>query len=51
MKITIFRNVPVTIYIGRDTEKGKPPEITIQVEKPQISYDTDKYEMDIKETR
>lgn len=51
MKTTIWQKKKVTIYIGGDPEKNQPPEITLEMDNPQISYDSNKNTMLIVETR
>jgi len=51
MKVNIWQKRQVTIYVGGDPEKGLPPEITIELKEPQISFDTDKYVITIVETK
>ena len=51
MKITVWAKRDMTIYVGGDPEKGKNPEITIEVKDPQLSWDTDKYTMTVRETK
>lgn len=49
MKTTVWEKRNITIYIGGDIEKGIPPEITIEINEPQIKFDTYKNEIHIKE--
>ena len=51
MKITVWAKRDMTIYVGGDPEQGKNPEITIEVKDPQLSWDTDKYTMIVRETK
>ena len=51
MKVTIWRNMNIVVYIGGDPEKGKAPEITLELEKPQIQMDTNKNTIIITETK
>ena len=51
MKTNIWRKGIVTIYIGGDPKKNQPPEMTLELESPQITYDSDKNTMQITETR
>lgn len=51
MKITVWAKRDITMYVGGDPEENRNPEITVQVKSPQISWDTDKYTMTVKETK
>ena len=51
MKITLWQNRPVVIYVGGDPEKSKAPELTIEMDSPQIKVDTDKPIIVIEETK
>ena len=51
MKTNIWLKSNITIYVGGDPEKGKPPIITLEMKEPQIIFDTDKYTVNIIETK
>jgi len=51
MKVTIWRNMKIIVYLGGDPEKNKAPEITLELDKPQIQMDFDKNTITISETR
>lgn len=51
MKATIWRNMKIIIYLGGDPEKNKAPEITLELDKPQIQMDFDKNTITISETK
>lgn len=51
MKTTIWRKTKVTVYIGGDPAKNQAPEITLELENPQIQMDTDKNTIIIFETK
>lgn len=41
----------VTLYIGGDPLKNEPPLFTIEIDNPQIAFDSDKYTVQITETK
>lgn len=51
MKTTVWEKKRITIYIGGDPAKNQPPEITIELDSPQVQFDTDKNIMHIIETK
>jgi len=51
MKTTIWRKGKITVYIGGDPVKNQAPEITLELESPQIQMDTDKNIIIIFETK
>jgi hypothetical protein len=51
MKITVWDKRKVTVYIGGDPEKNQPPVITVEMDSPQIKFDTDKNIMLVNETK
>jgi hypothetical protein len=52
MKTNIWlKQKKVTFYIGGDPEKNQPPTITLELDSPQITFDTDKYIVQITETK
>ena len=51
MKITLWQNRQIVMYIGGDPENGKSPELTIEMDSPQIKVDTDKPIIVIEETK
>ena len=51
MKATIWRKEKTTVYIGGDPEKGEAPVFTLEMESPQIQFDTNKNVITIKETK
>jgi hypothetical protein len=51
MKTNIWLKKKITVYIGGDPEKSQPPIITLEMDNPQIQFDTDKYTMVIFETK
>ncbi len=51
MKTNIWRKGIVIIHIGGDPKKNQPPEITLELESPQINYDSNKNVMHIIETK
>ena len=50
MKTTVWEKRNIVIYVGGDIEKGKPPEITIEIKDPQVQFDSFKNTIYIKET-
>jgi hypothetical protein len=51
METTVWENRTITIYAGGDPKKGIAPEITIKIEKPQITFDSYKNEITITEAK
>jgi hypothetical protein len=51
MKTNIWLKKKITFYIGGDPEKNQPPIITLELDSPQITFDTDKYVVQITETK
>ncbi len=51
MKTTIWEKKKIIVYIGGDPAKNQAPEITIEMENPQIQFDSDKNIMIITETK
>jgi hypothetical protein len=51
MKTTVWKKNIVTIYVGGDPAKGQIPELTIELNNPQILTDSDKNVMVIVETK
>jgi hypothetical protein len=51
MKTTIWEKKPIVIYIGGDPLKNKAPELTIEIQNPQIQIDTDSSTITILETK
>ena len=52
MKSTIWKNKgKVTVYIGGDPAKGVIPEITVEMDKPQIQIDSETNVIIIQETK
>ncbi len=51
MKTTVWEKKIVTIFIGGDPAKSQAPEITVEIENPQVQFDTDKNVIIITETK
>lgn len=51
MKTTVWENRNIVIYLGGDPEKGEKPEITIEINEPQIMIDSYKNIIIIKEKK
>jgi len=51
MKTTIWKQEKIVIYIGGDPSKGQIPEITIELDNPQIRFDSDNNTVIIAETK
>jgi hypothetical protein len=51
MKTNVWQKKKVTIYIGGDPAKGQSPEITLEIDNPQILFDSDTATIVIVETR
>jgi hypothetical protein len=51
MKVNIWEKKRITIFIGGDPEKNEAPIITLEMDNPQIKFDTDKNTIVIHETR
>jgi hypothetical protein len=51
MKATVWQKKKVTIFIGGDPTKGQIPEITLEMENPQILFESDTATMTIVETK
>jgi hypothetical protein len=51
MKVNIWQKKKVVIYMGGDPEKNEAPVITLELEHPQIKFDTDKNTVLIFETK
>jgi len=51
MKTTVWQKKKIVIYIGGDPAKNQPPEITVELESPQVQFDSDKNIIIIAETR
>lgn len=50
MKTTVWKKDKVVIYIGGDPTKGQVPDITLELNNPQIQLDTEKNHIIIVET-
>jgi hypothetical protein len=51
MKTTVWKKTKITIFIGGDPAKGQIPELTIEMDNPQILTDSDKNIIVIVETK
>ena len=51
MKITFWKRGTVTIYVGGDPVKNTSPDLTIEMQDPQILVDQDKQTIQIVETK
>jgi hypothetical protein len=51
MKATIWQKKRIIIYIGGDPEKNEAPTITLELDNPQIRFDTDKNIVYVVETK
>jgi hypothetical protein len=51
MKTTVWQKKKVVIYIGGNPASGQVPEITIELDNPQIQFDSDNNSMIITETK
>jgi hypothetical protein len=51
MKTTIWQKKPMVIYIGGDPTKNKAPELTVEIQNPQILIDTESNTITILETK
>jgi hypothetical protein len=51
MKANIWQKKKVIIYIGGDPDKNEHPVFTLELDSPQIKFDTDKNLVIITETR
>lgn len=51
MKTTVWEKRRAVIYIGGDPDKNEPPEITIEINEPQISFDSYENKIVIKEKK
>lgn len=51
MKTNIWKKDKATIFIGGDPAKGQTPEITLEMDKPQILIDSEKNIIVIVETK
>lgn len=51
MKTNAWLNRKITVYIGGDPGKNQAPEFTIEMEKPQFLFDSDKGTVVIFETK
>jgi hypothetical protein len=51
MDVNIWQKKKIIIYIGGDPEKNQPPIFTIEIESPQIKFDTNKNVLTIIETK
>jgi hypothetical protein len=51
VKTTIWRRNRIVIYIGGDPAKGQNPELTIELENPQVLIDSESNIITIVETK
>jgi hypothetical protein len=51
MKTNIWKKEKVTIFIGGDPAKGQVPEITLEMDRPQIMIDSEKNIIVLVETK
>ena len=51
MKATVWKLKKAVIYIGGDPSKGQTPEITLELDNPQIRFDSDTNVFIIAETK
>jgi hypothetical protein len=51
MKTTIWQKKKITIFIGGDPAKGQVPEITLELDNPQLLFDSETASMIIVETK
>lgn len=51
MKTTVWEKRNIVVYIGGDPEKNQPPEITIEINEPQIEFDSYKNTIIIREKK
>ena len=51
IKATLWKKTNAVIYIGGDPKKNESPEITLELENPQILYDSSKNTIHIIETK
>lgn len=51
IKATLWKKTKAVIYIGGDPEKNQSPEITLELDNPQILYDSSKNTIYIIETK
>lgn len=51
MKTTVWQKKKIVIYIGGDPSKGQAPEVTVELDNPQVRFDTDSDTIIIAETK
>ncbi|MFZ4436815.1 MAG: hypothetical protein ACOYOS_00145 [Syntrophales bacterium] len=51
MKATVWQKKKTTMFIGGDPAKGQVPEITLELENPQILFDSDSGTITVVETK
>ena len=51
MKTTVWQKKKVVIYVGGDPSKGQVPDLTIEIDNPQIQLDSNNNIIIITETK